>query len=370
VRIAWDGRGLVGPRTGLGFYTYRLIKAFESLQEDWSADLFTNQTVEESWSDRVQPIVLPYPNTVRLRRFWEETWLPSRLARTKADIWHSPLSCVPAKISIPTIATIHDVAFLHYPEILPPAYRKYWTRQVSSACERADALIAVSEATRDDLLHFFDIPDDRIHVVYEAADPLYFETPEGENRVLLTRDYGLDADYLLFVGTLEPRKNLRFLLDVYREALSQKENLPTLVIVGGKGWLEPTLEMEIERLGNSVLRLGYVDPEKLHALYRNARVVLVPSRYEGFGLQAAEALASGAAVIAANLSSLPEVVGDGGLLLPLDQEVWVENILELNENDEAVSRLQKAAREQAAKFSWSKTAQETWEVFTSVLDHH
>ncbi len=402
--IAWDGRALVGSRTGIGWYTHHLIRGFVSLEEssqlggslpphpnpppqggrehlspsplagegwgggEWRADLYLNKPIADQFSDLVTPCVVPYPNTVRLRSFWENLLLPLLLKCYPPDVWHSPLSVIPKGLKCKTVATIHDLAFLHFPGILPPAYRKYWTTRIAGACERADRLIAVSRTTQEDLHHWFNVEDERITVIHEAADSFYHTSPSLAEIVSVKSRLDLKGSFFLFVGTLEPRKNLAFLLEVYQLLQQRIPNPPPLLIIGGKGWLQPDLESRIESFQGRVRLLGYVERRDLRALYRCARLVFIPSKYEGFGLQAAEAMACGAVVIASKVSSLPEVVGEGGVLLPIDApEVWVDKILELSENEAELGRMRDKAVRQAARFSWLRTARETFDVYKGVM---
>lgn len=366
--IAWDGRGLVGPRTGLGWYTHHLIRGFESLDEDWSASLYLNKPVADQFGTRVNQRVFRFPNTVRLRSIWENLYLPLALQRNPPDIWHSPLSVVPKGLKCKAVATIHDLAFLHFPQILPASYWNYWTRRISGALTRTDRLIAVSEATRRDLQHWFDVEDGRITVVYEAADPFYNHPPTPEETASVRSRSMMDGPFFLFVGTVEPRKNLPFLLDVYKQLLGIMKNVPPLLIVGGKGWLQEDLEARIASFGGRVHLLGYLPQCDLRVLYANAQLVLIPSRYEGFGLQAAEAMACGAVVLSSNVSSLPEVVGEGGVLLPIDStDMWVDKIAELTENEPQLGLLRERAVKQASSFSWQRAARETFGVYQGIL---
>jgi glycosyltransferase involved in cell wall biosynthesis len=355
---------LVGPRTGIGWYTHHLIRGFEALDEEWSASLYLNREIPDSFPANIQPRIIRYPNTVRLRCFWEYMLLPYALRHGKPDIWHSALSLIPPKVSCPTVATIHDVAFLHFPEVLPSVYRRYWTRRVREACNRADCVISVSEATRRDLVELCGADPSKIQVILEAPDPFYRERVSEEEKASIRKRFGLPDRYCLFVGTLEPRKNLSFLLDVYETVLSRKRDCPPLLVAGGKGWLQSDVEGRLKALAPQVLQAGYLNRPELRALYQAALLVLVPSRYEGFGLQAAEALASGAVVLAADNSSLPEVVGEGGVLLSLEErDAWVDKILELSDNESELRRLKQQAEIQSSGFSWEKAARETFGVY-------
>ena len=369
MRIAWDGRALVGSKTGIGWYTHHLLSALSRLEAEFTGDLFLNGETPEHFGPRVRKTVVRFPKTVHLRFFWEGVLLPRALRGERFDLWHSPLAVIPERLGMATVATIHDIAFVLFPEIQPASYRRYWTRWTERACRRADRLIAVSESTKRDLLNHFETDPAKIAVVYEAADPFMAAEPSHEevNRVRI--NHNLPESFLLFVGTLEPRKNLPFLCRVYETAEKRGRKLPPLVAAGGKGWLESEWRDSIARMGGNVRILGYLDRVDLRVIYRLASLVLVPSLYEGFGLQAAEAMASGAAVVAADVSALPEVIGEGGVLLPItDPEIWVDKIVELMENPSLREALKGKAKLQASLFSWEKAARETFEVYREAVE--
>ena len=369
MRIAWDGRALVGPRTGIGWYTHHLVRAFGEMESDWEADLLVNRPISDSFGDRVRQVVLGFPNTVHLRPLWEKGILRRWLQRNPIDVWHSPLTLVPKFGDFAKVATVHDIAFLLYPEVQPRSYRRYWIRKHREACRWSDRIICVSESTRRDLLEHFDVEPDRVVVVHEASDPSIASGKSPEVYREEVRRLGLAGDFLLFVGTLEPRKNLGFLLSVYEVAEREGIDLPPLAVVGGKGWLQSGLAERVRSLEGRVIMMGYLGRPELEALYHQAKLVLVPSQYEGFGLQAAEAQASGAVVLAADVSSLPEVVGEGGRLLPIESpRIWVDNIRELLENEDRLKDWSQKALGQAARFSWTRAAEETYRVYQEAVE--
>lgn len=368
MRIAWDGRGLCGPRTGIGWYTHHLLRAFEEVDKNWTGHLFLNEIPPDLFTDRLKYRCFPFPRTVRLRRIWEDLILPGMLRTLSPDIWHSPLSVIPPFGQFPKVATVHDVAFLHFPEILPRAYRSYWTRHTRRACQNADRILAVSESTRRDLIDFFPGCADRVEVVPEAADPFYNHVPNAEERMTVLSRHALSPGFLLFVGTLEPRKNLGFLIRAYTRLAESWRDCPPLVITGGKGWLQADLVSTIESSPERFRLVGYLERKDLRVLYREAGVVLVPSLYEGFGLPAIEAMACGGMVLASAVSSLPEVVGEGGMLLPIDDpNRWTEAIRDLLSSPDRQDRYRKSGPQQAQKFSWQKTATETLRVFRELV---
>jgi len=362
---------LVGPRTGIGWYTRHLLQGFSFLEDDWTGTVIGNRTLRDEFSDRIRREVIPFPNTVRIRFLWESVLLPARLNRMNFDVWHSPMTVIPRHIGkIATVATVHDIAFLLYPEIQPPRYRGYWTRRIATACHRANRIIAVSESTRRDLLERFEVDPAKVRVVHEAADPFLSQEVSEEELEETRKRFSLPERFLLFVGTLEPRKNLAFLLEVYEEAQRRKVEIPPLVVVGGKGWLQKEVEQRLSNLGDRVRRVGYLDRKDLRAFYGLSDLTLVPSLYEGFGLQALEAMAAGCVVVASDSSSLPEVVGKGGILLPIDRGagIWLDKILELVDNESACRSWREKGRIRAGSFSWTRAAEETFRVYQEALE--
>jgi len=263
---------------------------------------------------------------------------------------------------IPAVVTIHDLAFLKWPELLTAQSRRYYG-QVARAVRSADRVIAVSARTRDDLIELVDAPARRIDVVYEAADRR-FARVEPAAVAAVARRLGLPERYFLFVGTREPRKNLRRLLDAY--ALVAEPAAPDLVVAGRPGWLAEDLGGQAAALGiaRRVHFTGEVEDEDLPALYSGALAFVFPSLYEGFGLPTLEAMACQTPVIASTGGSLPEIVGPAALLIdPFDvpalaramERIWREPAL----REELVER----GLARAGQFSWRRAAEETLDVY-------
>jgi glycosyltransferase involved in cell wall biosynthesis len=215
------------------------------------------------------------------------------------------------------------------------------------------------------------IPESKITVIHSAVDEKLKE-PVTENKIKeVAQKYGLPKDYLLHVGTLEPRKNLEFLIDVFHEALKDERNQDLhLVVTGKKGWYYEGLFAKVKKLklGKKVIFTGYLDEDDKVALYKGAKIFTFPSLYEGFGLPPLEAMAAGVPVISSNTSSMPEVIGEAGILLsPRDKEGWVREITHLN-NDAALHReLTAKNKAQVEKFSWHKTAEKTIKVYEEAM---
>ncbi len=265
------------------------------------------------------------------------------------------------------VATIHDLNFLHYPQYLTAEARRYYNAQIEAAIRRADALLADSFATRDDLHRLLGVPPQSVQVIHLAADERFRPLPEARVEAVLRR-YGLERGYLLFVGTWEPRKNLKGLIDALA-LLHARGERRTLVIAGRRGWLYDDLPAYAERrgLGEAVRFLEGVPLEALIALYNGARLLAMVSFYEGFGLPVLEALRCGTPVVAAARASLPEVTGEGGLLVePESPEAIAEAMFRLCRDEGLHARLREAGLRHAATFRWERTAAETLAVYRRV----
>jgi len=299
--------------------------------------------------------------------------LQLRLALRGIELFHSSDQFVYAAPRAAALLTIHDLTTLAHPE---------WHAQENTAMHsgkdrfaaRADRLIAVSQATKQDIITYLDVPPDRISVVYEAADERFRPYSPDQARPTLDR-YGLQwAGYILSLGTVEPRKNYLRLIEAYallRERFANRdEQVPPLIIAGGYGWLYEEILAAPGRfgLGQHVRLLGKIPDEDLPHLLAGAALFVYPSLYEGFGLPVLEAMASGVPVVASNTSSLPEVLGDTGLYCnPLDIGSIAQALDEALSQPELAARMRAAGRARAAHFSWERVARETLDVYAQAV---
>jgi glycosyltransferase involved in cell wall biosynthesis len=284
---------------------------------------------------------------------------------------HSTDFIPPLRSSVPSVITVHDLAFLHYPHFLTASSAAYYG-QIDRAIRSARAVIVPSESTKRDVMAMLGVPANKISVIYEAAAESFTPLPLDEATAYVKRHYNLPASYMLVVGTIEPRKNITGLLQAFH-ILRTQYNVrdTTLAIAGGKGWLyDETLET-IDKLGlrSSVRLLDRVSDEALHQLYVAARCNVHPALYEGFGLPPLEAMACGTPTIVSNVSSLPEVVQDAALLIdPEDPEDLAIAMNRLLADDALHAELREKGLARAACFSWHRAAQATYEVYRRVAD--
>ena len=366
MRVAVDGRLLYYRRAGIGQYTLRLLEALTQVAPE-ERFLFLHD-----WRQRRRLLRAPNLDHVRIytpsHHRWEDFLLPAELLTLRLDLLHSPDFILPTRRTCAGVVTVHDLAFLRFPQWLTPQAARYYGR-IDRAVRSAEQVIAVSECTRRDLLELLDVPPEKVSVIYEAAGPPFqpHEVPavsrEFRGRHLAPQRFAL------FVGTIEPRKNLPTLLRAFRRMLERYPDLaphPRLILAGEQGWLSESLLGLVNelRLAQEVAFLGAVTTEELVWLYNAARFLVFPSLYEGFGLPPLEAMACGTPVIASQAGALPEVVGRAGVLLdPADVEGWAEAMAQLWADGPRREELRRLGLEQAARFSWQEAARQTLDVY-------
>ncbi|HET8632056.1 MAG TPA: glycosyltransferase family 1 protein [Thermomicrobiales bacterium] len=372
MHIGLDARLVAYRDTGIARYTRSLLAALLKLDPANQYTVFISRGGEPLLNvpEQVAHRPLLTPPHHRLERMA----LGAELAVLRLDLLHSP-DFIPPHLRPGTrsVITVHDLAFLRDPNLLDPAARRYYG-QLPAAVARADAIIAVSESTRRDLIDLAGASPEKIEVIYEAADERYRPLDRAERLAGAARLGGRFPDlarlvsgefgrFLLFVGTIEPRKNLLLLLDAYERYRARAgRRAATLVLAGSPGWQHERELAAIERLrqAGKLVWFERATDDQLLLLYNAATLLALPSRYEGFGLTALEAMACGTPVLAADTSSLPEVVGDAGTLLPPDDvDAWAEALLELSDDRIRREAAIAAGLKQAGRFSWLRAAEQT-----------
>lgn len=366
MRIGIDARLIFYHNAGIGQYILRLTDALATLDRDNDYYLFQSR--------KDTPRVFDAPNFHR-RKLWtpshhrfERQALSAELLPHGLDVFHSPDFIPPRLTRAPNVITIHDLAFLLYPRFLTPEAAKYYG-QIDPAARSAAHVIAVSQSTKRDITRLLGVPEDKVSVIYEAAYSDAQPIERAAARARVKAKFGVDGDFILFVSTIEPRKNLPTLLAAYSKLLDGYNSTARLLIAGHKGWLTEEVDAAVEKykLHNKVCFLGGVPADELKYLYNAARVFALPSFYEGFGLPPLEAMASGTPVIVSNISSLPEVVGDAGLLVdPNDVEGWTVALHRVLTENELHAELSAKGLKRASKFSWERAARETLDVYRKV----
>ncbi|GAB4572078.1 MAG: glycosyltransferase family 1 protein [Anaerolineae bacterium] len=367
-RIAIDARLTYYREGGIAAYTRHVLRELAALETDQPFFVLQNyrdtrQLVQGTNFRRV-PTITPCHH--RLER-WA---LGGEIARLRLDLLHSPDFIPPAWGAKHYVITVHDLNFLHYPQFLTEESRRYYNGQIKRAVTQADHILACSEATRTDLIELLDVPPERITVHLEGVDPSFRPLPD-EEVAKACEALDLIPGYLLFVGTFEPRKNIPGLVRAYRLLRDEWPDAPPLVLAGRKGWLSEEIETLVEALAlaDHVRWRENIPQALMPGLYNGAAALIMPSFYEGFGLPPLEAMACGTPTIVANRSSLPEVVGDAGILVnPDDPADIAAGLLRLLTDSALYERLRQAGLHRAQDFTWHKTALTVRDVYRQVLN--
>ncbi|MBZ0299612.1 MAG: glycosyltransferase family 4 protein [Anaerolineae bacterium] len=349
---------------GISTYMRRLVSALEALDETNLYTVFHSRKATESLVHRFRHADLWTPCHHRFERLA----LSVELARFRLDLLHSPDFIPPLHGARRQVITVHDLNFLHYPQYLTAESRRYYNDQIAMAVRQADHILADSAATKMDLVNMLNAPADKITVHMLGVDESFARLPP-DTLQHYRQQLDLPETFLLFVGTLEPRKNIIGLLDAYRLLREQLADAPPLVLAGQRGWLFDETMQKIDQLalGAHVLFRENVAQDALPALYNLAAAVVLPSFYEGFGFPPLEGMACGTVPIVSNRSSLPEVVGEVGALIDPDDPASIATALLQALTDSAWLEAQRrAGLERAAQFTWECTARTTLSVYNTL----
>lgn len=351
---------------GISQYILHLLPALAALDGENDYFLFHSRKDGRSY-------VPPQANNFQRRNLWTpahhrfERWLlAAELLPNRLDVFHSPDFIPPASGARRQVITVHDLNFIYYPEFLTPESLRYYVGQIAWAVRQADGIAADSEATRRDLIEHLDVPPEKVTTIHLAANPLYTHPVEEAVMEQTLQRLNLPRGFLLFVGTLEPRKNVPLLLRAYKRLRDEYALDLPLVLVGGKGWIYDEIFATIDHLEltQHVCHLEGIRNETLADLYTAAGLLAIPSFYEGFGLPVLEAMHCGCPVVAGNRGSLPEVGGTAALLLnPEDESAWTEAMWHILTDSSIRERMIADGRHQAVQFNWSKTAAATLDLY-------
>ncbi len=366
MHIGIDARLIYYTDAGISQYTLRLIQGLAQIDQEDEFLVLRDRRDSLTITDNnhFKRINLWTPSHHRLEQWGLRFELPS----LGLDLLHSPDFIPPFHRHFKSVITIHDLAFLLYPHFLTQDSACYYG-QIDQAVKSTDHIIAVSESTKQDTIRLLGVPESKISVIYEAANPLYHPMDRDQARAYVRRAYELE-EYLLFVSTIEPRKNLPTLLHAFRALRDQYKVKTVLAVVGRRGWLSEGAFALVEklRLKDRVRFLGQVPLEDLVYLYNGAQALVHPSFYEGFGLSPLEAMLCGAPVICSNVSALPEVVGDAALLVaPEEISEWTVAMWRVLHDQELWAEMKAKGYRRAQCFSVEKTARQTLEVYRRVI---
>ncbi len=369
--VGIDGIPLSEPLTGVGHYTMELARALASSFSQDEFEIVSPRDLLE-FIERQKfstNLNLVRARTNALTRHWFTFGLPAYAKRRKLSVFHGTNYEVALRQVCPSVLTIHDLSTLLHPET--HERRRVWRarRRLPLMVRASTVIITPTESVRREVIEHFDVQPARVYAVPEAARALFKRASVQESRLVRER-LGVEEEFLLFVGTIEPRKNLATLVRALSEIVSSTDCRPQLVMAGMKGWMTSELFKIIETSGvkERLLFTGYLADEELRALYSAATVFIYPSLYEGFGLPTLEAMQCGAPVIASRIASIEEVTKDAAVLVaPNDAQSLARKIVALLKDESARAQLSRAGALRAAEFSWERTARLTREVYEEAI---
>ncbi len=375
LQVGINATALLSPRTGIGQYVYHLGREFLESGEVTPCFFYGN------WKTQLRAQPLPNIDTIKtyikkavpwsyeIKSLIFQAQFSAGLLKNPVDVYHEP-NYLAFRFSGPSVVTVHDLSWIRHPETHPKQRLAAMDRHFPRSLERAAAILTDCDFVKKELVETFGLAPERVTPVLLGVSPDFYPRHPSDCNAFLA-DHGLaHGQYVLSVGTLEPRKNIPALIDAYSMLPADLQHRFPLVLVGMRGWLTSGLEARMKPLvERGVIKpLGYVADEMMPLIYSGAAAFVFPSLYEGFGLPPLEAMACGAPVISSSSSSLPEVVGDAGVLVdPLNVDKLAESLRHVLEDRTFAEVLAQQGVRRAAGFSWKKTAVETIGVYRRAL---
>lgn len=372
MKVSIELQPCLKSKSGIGIYTYELTKRLQNFRDiEFEGNIFNffNRNSIEQDIDGINIkknicSVLPYSI---YRTMWN--YIPIKynfLFRQDADIYQFFNFIIPPNISGKAITVIHDLTYILYPSTMEEINRKRLEKNMNNTVRRADYIITVSESSKRDIIKYLNVDEHKIQVVYSGVDEIYNKQLDINEIDIVKKKYNIEGEYLLYLGTLEPRKNIETIIKAYNLFIKSNKDKIKLVLAGKKGWSYDSIfklvnEFQIE---DKVIFTDYVDDEDKPALYQGAEVFLFPSLYEGFGIPVVEAMASRTPVITSNSSSLPEVAGEAAIMTdPLDYRKISKSIEVILNDEQLREKMINEGIKQANKFSWDSSAEKLKNIY-------
>lgn len=377
LRVAFNGVPLLSPLTGIGQYTKALLAAF-----DKDATMAVNKFYATGWSNLIRNNPMPVnatrlksvvrrclPNSYGVARYIQQRSFSQGIKAFSPHVYHEP-NFLSFKTETPTVITVHDLSWIRYPDMHPKERVRAMDRYFEPGLKRAAQIITDSEFVRREVIDVFGVKPDKVHAISLGVEPEFRPMSSEETRMVLASLSLEHAGYWLAVGTLEPRKNLNMVIEAFLKMPAAHRRRFPLVVAGMRGWNSTSLELKLRPLIDSgeVRQLGYLSRPDLAVVIAGAKALLYPSVYEGFGLPLLEAMACGVPVVASKVSSIPEVVGNAGVLIdPENVDELSEAMIRLMDDSFFTCQLSDSGLLRSHRFSWERCARETKSIYEVAL---
>lgn len=372
MKIGIDARAADWYRgTGIGNYTYQLIKNINTLKSANDYLLFLPEKFNCDFDFNPNIQIKNIANEQK-NDFWNEVNIPNILQGSEVELYHIPQNGIglPIDLDCPSVITLHDIIPYKMPETVGPRYIEIFLREMPNIIKKTDAIITVSNYSKEDIASTLNFPREKIYVTHLAAESIYRPLNKEMCRNFLKQNYYIDKDYILYIGGYSPRKNIIGLMESFARLIKEDKKDLYLVIVGTKGISYPIYKEKAEKLNitSNVIFTGFIPLEHLPIFYNGAKVFAYPSFYEGFGLPPIEAMACGTPVITSTATSIPEVVDDAGILIPPDDiDSLYISLLNVLEDTILREKLINSGFKRSAKLSWESTAINTLNAYNSII---
>lgn len=372
MKIGFDAKRAFLNHTGLGNYSRSVITSLAHYFPENEYFLYTPKSVQDARTAALalgSNLLIRQPAIPLFKSLWRSRLVVPQLRKDRLDLYHGLSHEIPAglqKTNIRSVVTMHDLIFLRYPQYYKLADRKIYEAKFRYACSHADKIVAISEQTKRDIHSYFNVPEDKIEVIYQSCDALFTHQQPAETLKKVKEKYRLPDQYLLSVGTVEERKNLLLIV----QALVLLPATVKLVVVGkGKAYLEKVKTfIAAQNLEDRVLFLENIPFTELPAIYQLAGIFIYPSEFEGFGIPILEALYSGIPVIAATGSCLEEAGGPDSIYIhPTDQEGLAKAVQQIQSNETLRANMIDAGKKYAAQFTERRQAAQLMELYRKLL---
>ena len=383
MNIGYDGKRAFQNKTGLGNYIRSLMAILTQHYPGNQYTLFAPEKTDLFDVTAFNNVKAVFPETLAGKHFqgwWRRNGMVKAIARAGVDIYHGVSNELPLHIErtgIKTVVTVHDIIFERFPETYHFDERYVHRWKIKQACKVANAVIAISKQTKDDLINFYGVPENKIFISYQSCNPIFQQPISNDYKAIVKKRYQLPDRYFLFVSSIAPRKNL---IAICRAMilLKDKINIPLVVIGNGKNEKEEVKKlMQDNDIAGRLILLNEMAASKesafttaadFPAIYQQALALIYPSVFEGFGAPLLEAMWSGLPVISSNTSSLPEVAGDAALYFsPHDYELLAQHMLNIALNNSVTTVLRSKGFEQAQHFTTQKYADSIMSVYHQIL---
>lgn len=380
MKISLELQPCLRVKSGIGIYTYEIAKALQDINDLKKIGNVFNFKKKINSTEYLKGIdfeinTCSYLSYGIYRRLWNIIPLKyNKLFKDEVDVYHFFDYIVPPRIEGKVITTIHDLTYEFYPEIMEKKTLKRIKSGIEYSVKRADKIITISKSSKEDIMELFKINENDIEIVYPGVDYEVFSKKYTNNIFKIVKEkYNLPKNYILYMGTLEPRKNIESIVEafkLFKEESDLKEKDFKLVIAGKKGWMFESIFKLVNKLNlqEHVIFTDYVEEKDKTIIYAMAQLFVFPSIYEGFGIPVLEAMASSVPVITSNVSSLPEVAGDAAVLVdPKDTVSIAKNMYDILSNENLKAKLINKGHIQAQKFTWEASAEKLYKIYKSMM---